>query len=122
MREPLYIFSGPVENGAGRGKNLGFPTANIKLEKQIPEGIYASQVLIDGGTYIGATFIGAAITFGETEYKSETYLLDYSDQLYGKKLRISLYKKLRGNKKFDSEKELIDQMSKDIVEINNYFK
>lgn len=122
MREPLYIFSGHVENGAGRGKNLGFPTANIKLEKQIPEGIYASQVLIDGETYIGATFVGAAITFGETEYKSETYLLDYSSHLYGKQLKISLYKKIRGNKKFDSEKELIDQMSKDTEEIKDFFK
>lgn len=117
----LY-FWGKVKKGKQRGKSLGFPTANIALHKKIPEGIYASKVKINKKVYLSATFIGSAETFGEKDYKAETYILDFSGNIYGKWVSIKLLKKIRGNEKFkfNSEKELIIQMKKDIEEIKKY--
>src|SRR6266576_2532672 len=97
----LYIFWGKVIAGQKRGKKLGFPTANVRLHKK----------------YTAATFIGSAKTFGETEYKAETYILNFNQNLYGKWITIRLFKKLRDNKKFDSEKALVLQMKEDINKV-----
>lgn len=135
----LYTFWGKVIGGKKRGKILGYPTANIALHKKIPEGIYAAKVTIHGvqpensssrvipkkrgivREYLAATFIGAAKTFKETEYKSESFILDFNQDLYGVWLTVCLFKKLRENKKFNSEKELIDQIKKDILATHNFF-
>lgn len=110
-------FYGKVQKGAARGRQLGFPTANLRLHKKIPEGIYAAQVLIDKTVYNAAAFIGSAKTFGEKEYKAEIYILDFSKDLYGKYLSVRLYKKIRDNKTFAGKEALILQMEKDIKEI-----
>ena len=73
----LYIFRGKVIAGQKRGKALGFPTANVRLHKKIPEGIYVSQTIINKKVFSSATFIGSAKTFGEKDYKAETYILDF---------------------------------------------
>lgn len=122
----LYVFRGKVKRGAKRGKSLGFPTANIALHKQIPEGLYISQVKVKNvkpGTvwYSAATFIGGAKTFGEKDYKAESYLLDFDKNLYGKWITVKLIKKIHGNIKFSGEKELIEQMKKDEEEVRKYF-
>ncbi len=116
-----HIFSGIVIAGQKRGRLLGFPTANVPLTKKIQEGIYASTIEIDGISYRGATFIGEARTYNEKDYKSETYILDFNVDIYGKKVTLTLHKKIRGNKKFTSEKDLITQMHKDIISIRAYF-
>lgn len=118
----IYSFTGKVEAGNKRGENLGFPTVNIALTQSIPEGIYSSCVLIDGETYQASTFIGEAKTFGEKEYKSESYILDFDKNIYGKQITVYLFKNIRGNKKFSSEKELIKQMKKDVSETKEFFK
>ncbi len=117
----LFILRGKVKKGKSRGKFLGFPTANINLRKKIPEGIYASIVKIDNKKYFAATFIGSAKTFNEREYKAESYILDFNQSIYGKWITVRLFKKLRGNKKFDSEQELIDQMKQDILTTRKFF-
>lgn len=118
----LFVFRGKVKKGKSRGKFLGFPTANINLHKNIPEGIYASTVKIDNKKYLAATFIGSAKTFNENEYKAESYILDFNQNIYGKWVTVTLLKKLRGNKKFDSEQKLIDQMKQDILATRKFFK
>lgn len=110
----LYAFDGNVISGKKRGLRLGFPTANMKLIIDIPDGIYASTVEVDGKKYQSATFIGAAETFGETEKKAEVFILGFDGNLYGKTLGVKLFKKIRKNQKFSSEQELIDQMKKDV--------
>ena len=117
----LYTVEGVVKDGAKRGRDLGFPTANIAITAPIPEGIYASEVMFDSHTYIAATFIGKAVTFGETEYKAETYIIDFNKDIYGETLTIKLFKKIRENVKFSGEKQLIEQMNQDIVDIKKYF-
>ncbi|HEX8965361.1 MAG TPA: riboflavin kinase [Patescibacteria group bacterium] len=121
MQKPLYIVWGKVEAGKKRGRALGFPTANIKLHKNIPEGIYAAKVKVDKIDFLAATFVGKAKTFQETKSKIEPFLLEFNGNLYGKWITITLFKKIRDNMKFASEKELSRQMGKDVEDVKHFF-
>ncbi len=114
-------FWGKVRKNIQRGKDLGFPTANVRLSKSIPEGIYVSKTRIKNIWHKSATFIGAAKTFGETRFHAEIYILDFNESLYGKWISVELIKKIRDNKRFDSAKDLIKQMKKDEKEARKYF-
>lgn len=114
-------FWGKVKKGKGRGKDLGYPTANINLHKKIPEGVYLSFVKINKNQFPSLTFIGTAKTFNETKYQAESYLLDFNGNLYGKFVSIKLLKKIRGNFKFKSVKSLILQIKKDESLAKKYF-
>ncbi|MEK7089258.1 MAG: riboflavin kinase, partial [Patescibacteria group bacterium] len=59
--------------------------------------------------------------FNEREYKAESYILDFNQSIYGKWITVRLFKKLRGNKKFGSEQELIEQMKQDILTVRKFF-
>lgn len=118
----MYKIWGKVKVGNSRGKKLGFPTANITLRKNIPEGIYISKTKIKNKIHPSLTFIGRAITFSETELKAETHLLSYEKNLYNVWISIDLVKKLRENKKFASAEDLIKQMKKDKKDALEYFK
>jgi riboflavin kinase/FMN adenylyltransferase len=120
MKE-LYKISGRVMKGDQRGKELGFPTANMRLHKSIPEGIYAAQVSFNGRIYNAATFVGSAKTFMQTQIQVESFLFDFTGDLYGKWLTVRLFEKIRGNKKFDSVEELVAQMHKDVEKIKEFF-
>lgn len=117
----LYEFQGEVRKGKDRGKRLGFPTANMDLVQQIPEGVYISKTQFENKTYNSLTFVGRAKTFNENVYQAETYLLNFNQPLYDQVIFVKLIKKLRGNIKFNSEKELIEQMKKDKKEAQDYF-
>lgn len=119
MKE-LYKVSGVVIQGEQRGELLGVPTANIRLHKKIPEGIYAAKVTINGKAYGAATFVGSARTFQKTDIKVESHIFAYSGNLYGKWITVRLLKKIRDNKKFDTVDALIEQMSDDVDVINKY--
>lgn len=117
----MFSFWGKVRKHNQRGRELGFPTANINLTKKIPEGIYISKTKIVGKEHKSITFIGIAKTFNEKKFHSETYILDFSKDIYDKWISVKLIKKIRDNKKFASVKELIKQMKKDEKETRNYF-
>lgn len=119
--EPLITFQGKVIEGNKRGKQLGYPTANIALTIQIPEGIYISLTSIAGQQYSSLTFIGSAKTFNESTYQAETYILDFSQEIYEEVIETTLLKKIRENQKFGSVEDLIRQMKKDEKEARNYF-
>lgn len=116
------IFWGKVIKGKQRGRSLGFPTANTKLHKNIRQGIYISKAVVSQKKYPALTFIGNSKTFGEYDVKTETYFLDANPNLYGEWMSVSLIKKIRVNKKFNSKKELIAQMKKDLQKVKKYFK
>lgn len=118
----LSIVWGKVRRGKDRGRKLGFPTANIKLHKKIPEGIYVSITKIGESELPSVTFIGAAKTFSEKDIKAETFILDFDRDLYGKWITIKLIKKIRSNKTFSSVHELKEQMAKDIKQANEMLK
>lgn len=113
-----YSFSGTVIGGDKRGRELGFPTANIKLssqEKLLPAiGIYAAKVLLKDEEHIGLLSIGKRPTFfNEGELVTETYIFNFNREIYGEVVTIELVERLRGEEKFNSAEELINQMNKD---------
>lgn len=119
--KPLNILHGIVQIGNQRGRNLGFPTINIPVNSIQLEGIFISQTVIDKKIYNSLTFIGAAKTFNESVFQSETYLFDFTRDVYGKRVTVNILKKLRNNKKFDSEESLVAQMKLDKKAAEDFF-
>jgi riboflavin kinase/FMN adenylyltransferase len=113
-----YSFSGTVIGGDKRGRELGYPTANIKLssqEKLLPAiGIYAVKVLLENEYHFGLLSIGKRPTFyNEGELVTEVYIYNFNREIYGEYITIDLVERLRGEEKFNSAEELINQMNKD---------
>ena len=118
----LYTIIGIVKKGAQRGREFGYPTANVSLQKNTPQGVYAAVVEINNKSYKASTFIGAAVTYGDEEYKSESYILDFDEDIYGQTIKILLYKKIRGSEKFVSEEKLIEQIRIDVLQTRSFFR
>ena len=114
-----FFVSGRVIKGLGRGKQLGFPTANIDLEKErlVPEfGVYATLCTFRGCTYRSITNIGKNPTFDDvTGVNVETNVFDFSGDLYGEEIKVTFVDKLRDEIKFSSVNELIKQIKSDIA-------
>lgn len=113
-----YEFSGIVVGGDKRGRELGFPTANIKLssqEKLLPaSGVYAVKVMVENERHTGLLSIGKRPTFyNQGELVSEVYIFDFNREIYGAKVTTELVERLRGEVKFNSAEELINQMNTD---------
>lgn len=115
-------FSGIVKKHLGRGKTLGFPTANIEAPKEIEDGIYVGTVHCNTGAYDSIVFIGAAETFGETDKQAEVYILDFEGDLYDTIIEVELLEKIRESQKFNNSEELIEQMKADEKFARGYFK
>lgn len=115
----LHRIVGPVITGDQRGRDLGYPTANMSLDGlHMPKfGVYAVKVdVLDGpheGSYHGASSIGVRPMFGENTPNCETFLFDFSGDLYGTPISVALVEYLRGEEKFDSLEALITQMDAD---------
>lgn len=114
-----HRIDGPVISGEQRGRELGFPTANMSIDGLHPPafGVYAVLVdVLEGphkGSYHGAASIGVRPMFGENKANLETYLFDFKGDLYGAPLSVGLVEHLRGEEKFDSLEALITQMDTD---------
>ncbi len=106
---------GRVEEGAGRGTGLGFPTLNLKLAtgQDVRHGIYAMRVDHDGRRYHAAGYVGARPTFGEGEPVLEAYLLDFTGELYGKEVEAEFVAFLRPDQAFATPEALAEQMRED---------
>ena len=112
-----FSLNGRVTKGAGRGVELGFPTANLDIDpgQALPaDGVYATWAYIDGQAYQSMTNIGRQPTFGGSQRVVEVYILDYHSNLYGRELRIDIMERLRGEKQFDTPEELKKQITEDI--------
>ncbi len=125
-----FELKGEVIEGARRGGPiLGFPTANIlvKEDQLCPKvGVYAVFVKIENKEYEGVLNIGYNPTFGGQQLSAEVHIFDFSQDIYGKTIRIKLIKRLRAEKKFSSPKALIEQIQKDILDaktaLSNFLK
>ena len=112
-----FSLHGKVVPGTGQGEGLGFPTANLNVNKGQalpPDGVYASWAHINGNTYESMTNVGLCPTFEHEKRTIETYILDYSGDLYGNDLSVDLAGKLRDEEKFTSIDDLKVQIAKDI--------
>lgn len=120
-----YTLYGEVESGAGLGRGLGFPTANLRLEEPLQllprSGVYHSRAWLDGKSFFGLTNIGTSPTVkntGKTEV--ETHILDFDQQIYGKPLRVELLSFLREEKMFNSKNALLDAMREDLSQARKF--
>ncbi|MBT0956121.1 bifunctional riboflavin kinase/FAD synthetase [Alphaproteobacteria bacterium KMM 3653] len=114
-----HRIEGPVIHGHKRGRELGYPTANMGLDGlHLPAlGVYAVQVRVedgpDAGEYGGVAALGVRPMFGENTPNLETFLFDFEGDLYGRQLSVALVEYLRPEAKFDGLEALITQMDAD---------
>ena len=114
-----YSLSGQVVVGDRRGKQLGFPTANLNIDEQLMlpgDGIYATWAVIDGVRCPSATSIGVRPTFGLTERLVEVHIMDFDQDLYGQWMSVEFVAKLRDQETFSSVETLIHQINQDVVD------
>jgi riboflavin kinase/FMN adenylyltransferase len=119
MAEAAQLLGRPVEvegtvvTGDARGGTLGFPTANLDVRPELlvpANGIYAGAAL----DHRAAVSIGTNPHYGGSERRVEAFLLDYSGDLYGQRLVVELWSRLRDERAFDSEDELVAQIAHDV--------
>jgi len=110
-----YYVDGTIVEGRRRGRELGFPTANLQTENELvpPNGVYATIMTIDGVVHGGVTNIGMRPTFGETTPTIETHVLDYSGDLYGHTVRLAFVQRLRDERRFEDVDALRAQIDAD---------
>jgi riboflavin kinase/FMN adenylyltransferase len=114
-----FAIEGVVQRGEARGRDLGYPTANLRLgDYQRPRyGIYAVRVTLeDGGEHSGVASLGVRPTFDPPEELLEAYLFDFEADLYGQRIEVALHAYIRDERKFDSVEALVAEMRNDEAE------
>ena len=115
-----YAVRGTVAFGAGRGHDLGYPTANVAVppgKLLPPDGVYRVTGRHDGRDYNGLVSIGTNPTFDGSARTVEAWLLDFNGALYGEELALRAFRFVRGQQRFDSVEELIAQMQIDAATV-----
>jgi riboflavin kinase/FMN adenylyltransferase len=113
-----YEIEGKVVKGMSRGKNIGFPTANIITENEItPQGVFLTRIDIGDKTYQALTNIGTCPTFMKKETQIESHIIGFQGDLYGARIRVRFIEKIRDEKKFKTPQDLIRQIQKDLEKI-----
>lgn len=112
-----YTVRGRVLRGKGRGRQLGFPTANLKPEREliVPAGVYAGRASWEGGRAGAVVNVGIRPTFGEGEYWVEAYLLDFAGDLYDSLLVLEFEERIRPEQKFPDVEALRAQVASDVA-------
>lgn len=116
-----YSLNSEVIHGDSRGRTLGFPTANqlISAELTVPKyGVYETLVTVDEKVYKGVTNIGIRPTYRSDVVLAETNILNFSQDIYGKKIKIELIHFLRGERLFDSPQLLVEQLKADVAQVS----
>ena len=112
-----YTLSGLVVEGSKRGKEIGYPTANIEPDspyKLVPgNGVYAVRVKLDGRSYGGMLNIGDNPTFHDKKWSIEVHIFEFDKKIYKESIELTFIKRLRSEKRFAQVAELIEQMKDD---------
>ncbi len=119
-----FSISGRVAHGAKRGRELGFPTANIDLSKRIVpiRGVFAVSIKgADDSIHLGVANLGTRPVFEETKLLLEAHLFDFNKDIYGKHISVEFFKRLRDEKKFTSIDELVEQIATDSQAARDFF-
>lgn len=115
-----YAFEGHVVKGRQLGRTIGFPTANVKIQKDyklIPKnGVYAVKVSLRNATYSGIMNIGNRPTVDGIGTTQEVHIFDFNDDIYGETIKVEIIAYIRDEKKFDSIQDLIHQIKEDCIE------
>ncbi len=119
-----YALSGTVQEGHKRGKDLGFPTANISVpaRRAVPaDGIYVTRAHLGDRVLESVTNVGDNPTFHDQERMIETFILDFDEDLYGQTISVEFLERLRGEVEFTTVDALVDQMHLDVQQTRAYF-
>jgi riboflavin kinase/FMN adenylyltransferase len=116
-----YALRGRVTSGAGRGRTIGYPTANLvpdSSRKLLPRvGVYATVAEVGGRRFGGATNVGRRPTFGETEISIETHLLEFSGDLVGEAMTLQFVRRIREERTFPGPEALSQQIGRDVSQV-----
>jgi riboflavin kinase/FMN adenylyltransferase len=115
-----YSLSGVVEHGNGIGRQIGFPTANIRIQsnKLLPmSGVYSARALVDGKSIVAIVNVGNNPTVGNDKISVESHLIDFYGNLYSKEVVLNFDLFIRSEKKFASLNELQEQIAKDLLQL-----
>jgi riboflavin kinase/FMN adenylyltransferase len=112
-----YTVRGRVLRGRGRGRQLGFPTANLKPDRELilAPGVYAARADWEGGGGGAVVNVGVRPTFSEGEYWVEAYLLEFAGDLYDKMLTLAFLERIRPEQKFPDVEALRVQVARDVA-------
>ena len=115
------VIEGVVRSGRRLGRELGFPTANLDVPRdlELEDGVYRSRVRVGGRTYEAMSNLGCNPSVGGAERRLETHLFDFAGDLYGRRLRVELLDRIRGERRFASVEELRAQIARDKTHIQN---
>lgn len=119
-----FSYIGKVVHGDERGRTIGFPTANLKLEPMracLPNGAYASKVRYKNKIYNAISNIGNNPTFDLNETRLEVNIADFSQDIYGEKIEVMFIAKLRNEIKFANADELISALKQDKEQARNFW-
>lgn len=118
----MYRLNGRVVAGDGRGRGLGFPTANLTdIATMLPaDGVYACLGWVNGLSYPAAVHIGEPVTFAITNRRVEVHLLGLNQNLYGRRLDLDFGPRLRGIEKFESKAQLVHQIQQDVAKVRHW--
>jgi len=112
-----FVLDGTVVPGAGRGRDLGFPTANLRTSPRLllpGRGIYAGRALVGDRTHVAAIDVGTNPTFGTEPLHAEAYLLDFEGDLLGREMALEFWAYLREEARFETVDELVAAMDEDV--------
>jgi len=114
-----FYIEGEVKEGERRGRQIGFPTANIETDWDIlPKvGVYATLASVEGAKYQSITNIGYRPTFGHSELLIETHIFGFNENLYKKRIKIEFVDRVRDEQKFDGPEALVEQIKKDVKRV-----
>ena len=117
-----FYVEGEVLHGLENGRKINFPTLNLEEnEKILPDGVYITKTIVDGKSYKSMTNIGTHPSVSELQKPIiETHLLDFSEFIYGKIVKVEFLKFIREQQKFPSLNALKDQLKKDLITTSNY--
>jgi len=113
-----FLIRGKVVHGAGRGKSLGYPTANLEFSQGLLPlpGVYAVRVLVDNSLKRGVCSIGFNPTFGEKSLRVEVYIFEFERDIYGEDVSVYLIDRIRDERKYAAPEELVSQIKRDVEE------
>ena len=117
-----YSIMGKVFHGDKRGRTIGFPTANIRLNRRVSpvSGVYVVKVKTKLSSHFGVANIGSRPTVAGIRQQLEVHIFDFNSNLYGETIEVILLKKLRSEQKFASIDELMQQITKDTEQARTY--
>jgi riboflavin kinase / FMN adenylyltransferase len=119
-----YCLEGEIRSGTGQGRKLVVPTLNLATEQEVlpKNGVYATEAVVAGKTYLAATNVGVRPTFDGTRITVESFLFDFNEDLTSGKLEVRFQKRIRDERKFSGPAELREQVLKDIETAKEFFR